>query len=1112
MKKSNIIFFVLCLMLLCFNDFTFAKIGLEVDGAVGFINPSEFNSDFTEAYKKILSPSTPLFANTSFNNSIYDLSGTLKFFLNNEFCIDAVISYLQPEFQTKLQISETKSLNSRILVPSCYLGIGGDYYLQPFLGFSLFFGANIGTIFPIGLNYKLEKLDASAFEGKESYFGEIFFAGNLKVGLQYLIGDSIGLSVFSGYRKAELKIKYPDSAPFNTKDSYGNYIFKEKIADISGIFVGAGVVLNTTDTKKEDKELQDKDKQATIRVMEDKKTMLSEIEKFTKTDRNKDYFLPRYDTRIELFVSNEPGKPKEKPKPLIIKNYDITATSIQSDIKIDKEKMDLPVALPKAKGPVYTAAPYSAFIDINKDSKRWFAFNLKDAKGATDVIWQVSTTNFIGGIDGWKNPPNLIKSGKIKAFSGEFEIDFGDLETKRIQIKKTFFTNYKPYTFDKRKIYYIRAVPVDAQENPIGEPGSGFPVIVGEPVVNMVSAEPKYELWTPLAGIGKYYGENQDRPFHRKEIGINPKEGPNERVFNIHGYKGTEGKIVIQVSDKPFTSNDNIPGKGNVLFEKQLEMPVKSSEFPSDFLLSEYPASMIIKFSDFAKKASEMKEKEYINYYVRGLIVKEGKSPGTIDVETTDTVVVSYGYGNSDFQWIPTPGPTYAYINRSLPKMKIKSYAPIRFSAQDSFNHYIVFRPPTADEIKCKWKNVQTGEILYPYNMASSQTYYATQGIYNKQQYEQKVIPRVLKPGTKVYIPPPKEEDKPWYEELYDGVVDFFEDIYKAVKELTNKISAAYNNLKKGLINVVVDLCPVESLKESFRIALEGMVNYGLVAIGIPPTLPNFDELSDMSLDYLAEAALTEAGIPENEITEAVVDNVKNGIKEQLENSAKVPAPNPVDAPFLKLDPDYMYRPAYVDIEFFNDSDYPTVPGTFDLNVNFEFDYWNMFSSTYNPAGGINFVVPTNYVSGSAPAIDRATDVMEHFLYGLNGNTVDFKNGGKAIYDVFKPLIGKTVPILRAHEKRTVRMYLELYPVWTQFTHYPTGESVTDNDIAIIYFANGHKDFINFYLFGHFPSGNEFISSTGILTTDPNVEYVYKSQGATVDIAEKKPVTQSWNR
>jgi hypothetical protein len=63
-----------------------------------------------------------------------------------------------------------------------------------------------------------------------------------------------------------------------------------------------------------------------------------------------------------------------------------------------------------------------------------------------------------------------------------------------------------------------------------------------------------------------------------------------------------------------------------------------------------------------------------------------------------------------------------------------------------------------------------------------------------------------------------------------------------------------------------------------------------------------------------------------------------------------------------------------------------------------------------------------------------------------------------------------------------------------------------------LYFANGHKDFINFYLFGHFPSGNEFISSTGILTTDPNVEYVYKSQGSTVDIAEKKPVTQSWNR
>lgn len=53
------------------------------------------------------------------------------------------------------------------------------------------------------------------------------------------------------------------------------------------------------------------------------------------------------------------------------------------------------------------------------------------------------------------------------------------------------------------------------------------------------------------------------------------------------------------------------------------------------------------------------------------------------------------------------------------------------------------------------------------------------QGIKTKQQYEQIIITKFLTIGIRVYIPPPKEEDKAWYEKLYDAVVDFFNDIGK---------------------------------------------------------------------------------------------------------------------------------------------------------------------------------------------------------------------------------------------------------------------------------------------------------------------------------------------
>jgi hypothetical protein len=279
--------------------------------------------------------------------------------------------------------------------------------------------------------------------------------------------------------------------------------------------------------------------------------------------------------------------------------------------------------------------------------------------------------------------------------------------------------------------------------------------------------------------------------------------------------------------------------------------------------------------------------------------------------------------------------------------------------------------------------------------------------------------------------------------------------------------------------------------------------------VGVPPSLPNFDELTNMSLDYLAETALSEAGIPPNELTKELTDKVKDGIKEQVKSAAAVPAPNPVNAPFLKMDPAYIYRPAYVEVEFKNDTGYFTVPGTFDINTTFEFDYYTMASGPYDPAGGIFFSYPNPYAVGSDAAISTSLDYQNHFLYGLNGHTVDYKNGGTAIYDVFDPSVANKVPMLKPYETTTARIYLNPCTGGT-FCHYPAGEGVTWDDFEVMYFGNGNKKFTNFYMTGDFPTPKEYQASKKIYNFEPNTEYIYSDYGSTGDEAKWRPVSEAW--
>ncbi len=95
---------------------------------------------------------------------------------------------------------------------------------------------------------------------------------------------------------------------------------------------------------------------------------------------------------------------------------------------------------------------------------------------------------------------------------------------------------------------------------------------------------------------------------------------------------------------------------------------------------------------------------------------------------------------------------------------------------------------------------------------------------------------------------PPKPKDKSWYEAVVDFVVD-----------AVNWVSEAYNDLKDTVVDIVANFVPAALCSKA---CLGTLLDAGLMALGIPPSIPNFDQLMNEGLDYLASQAAAQLGVP----------------------------------------------------------------------------------------------------------------------------------------------------------------------------------------------------------------------------------------------------------
>ena len=113
------------------------------------------------------------------------------------------------------------------------------------------------------------------------------------------------------------------------------------------------------------------------------------------------------------------------------------------------------------------------------------------------------------------------------------------------------------------------------------------------------------------------------------------------------------------------------------------------------------------------------------------------------------------------------------------------------------------------------------------------------------------------KEGQKLCPPEPKK--KTWYEAAIDialGVIDW--------------ASAAYSDLKDTLVSIVSQFVPDALCGKT---CLGTLLDAGLMALGIPPSIPNFDQLMNEGLDYLASQAVSQLGVPQE-----VYDSIDPGL------------------------------------------------------------------------------------------------------------------------------------------------------------------------------------------------------------------------------------------
>jgi hypothetical protein len=159
-----------------------------------------------------------------------------------------------------------------------------------------------------------------------------------------------------------------------------------------------------------------------------------------------------------------------------------------------------------------------------------------------------------------------------------------------------------------------------------------------------------------------------------------------------------------------------------------------------------------------------------------------------------------------------------------------------------------------------------------------------------------------------------------WLEDFLEGVGSVLTGVVDAVGDLVNYASKVWEEIQDGVVGAVadsIDALGIVDCNEACRALLETGLEIGLASMGVPPSLPNFEELTNQGLEYLADQAAAQfaPGVP---IPDFVKDYASQQAKDFVTEVAKEMKDNyGVSGLPDWLAPDIRFQPASLLVELY---------------------------------------------------------------------------------------------------------------------------------------------------------------------------------------------------
>ena len=593
------------------------------------------------------------------------------------------------------------------------------------------------------------------------------------------------------------------------------------------------------------------------------------------------------------------------------------------------------------------------------DSVRWLKVD-HQLNNVDRVIWQIGKIDFPDNVDDPFDVPGLLVSGELSGSTEEFKIDF-DAVYKGVDAGEAPKDNGgEDFTVKSGAVQLgqseyntsMRVLLLDKDGNIIG--GATFNSTVGDSYVVAHAADvmtinpfPVMKTTVPIlpdgvsdvaprefpAGIALFTGGETTWKIYLRNI---PREVRDPEF------------VELQVSTVPFSTY-------YPLYYTRPAGLVYSNKIKRD-MTSSGSKVFDVPFGDFAPSKQEL-GKNTVTYYVRAVMfycgtkdkiytpqevrdgMWDGKTLVALATKGDDTV---YYTGDKSFyesqnSWEVFLGtPEEVKVKSNIPITQVTGYVPPIGRLNNPEEYFEVTRRITADEWGFWLTNTVTGEKLNPYD------WHKKNENMTKEEYQKK-LDRMVPIGASFHVKP---ASKNWFESFISDFVDLFTQIYDGIKN-------AYNGLKSTLVGALAEgFGTVFGGKAFFEKVFTVIADFGLIYIGLPPSLPNADILALDGIDYIVRVALDEAaksmGVPLDDLPIDVRNQIVTETQNQFKN-LRTGKQNPFNVDYLRYSTYATGRVPVVYVEIVNYAAIDSTTGTMSIYIDNVTTAWKS-ESMYIPS------------------------------------------------------------------------------------------------------------------------------------------------------------------